>query len=173
MAAAAGAEDEAAWRSAIADAASASTSTSASTTLVLDGTVKSSTGRLPRPILFRPVARSLVELSIADAGLNSLAGLPRLPKLLRLYLPRNRLLGASSLDAIRGSCGATLRLLDLGDNLYSELDELTPLADVAIDSLDLCGCPITNFLGDRHNIFQLIPSLKYLDGRDEQVKIQL
>lgn len=173
MAAAAGAEDEAAWRSAIADAASASTSTSASTTLVLDGTVKSSTGRLPRPILFRPVARSLVELSIADAGLNSLAGLPRLPKLLRLYLPRNRLLGASSLDAIRGSCGPTLRLLDLGDNLYSELDELTPLADVAIDSLDLCGCPITNFLGYRHNIFQLIPSLKYLDGRDEQVKIQL
>nr|TKW26810.1 hypothetical protein SEVIR_3G215800v2 [Setaria viridis] len=158
--AAAGEEDEAAWRSAIADAASASTSTSAATTLVLDGTVKSSTGRLPSPSLFSCVAGSLVELSIANSGLTSLAGLPLLPKLLRLYLPRNRLSGATSLDAIRGSCGATLRLLNIGDNLR-RCYRLAP-------SLDLNGCPITNFLGYRQNIFQLIPSLKKLDGRDEQ-----
>lgn len=162
-------EDDAAWERAITAAVKNAPLSpfSAPKTLTLDGAVKSSTGRLPSPALFDRFP-SLEELSVAGARLASLAGLPRLPALRRLSLPDNRLSGADSLAAVAESCGSTLRHLDLGNNRFAEVEELTPLAPLRVQALDLYQCPVTKVKGYREKVFALIPSLKYLDGADAE-----
>ncbi|OEL34381.1 Acidic leucine-rich nuclear phosphoprotein 32-related protein 2 [Dichanthelium oligosanthes] len=166
---AAAGEDDAAWERAIA-AATKATSAAASglKTLTLDGTVKSTTGRLPSPALLERFAASLEELSVAGARLSSLAGLPRLPALRRLSLPDNRLAGAAALTAVAEACGATLRHLDLGNNRFAEVEELEPLAKLGVEALDLYQCPVTKVKGYREKVFALVPSLKYLDSVDAE-----
>ncbi|TVU04244.1 hypothetical protein EJB05_50191 [Eragrostis curvula] len=166
---AAAGEDDAAWERAIAAASkSASSASAAPKTLTLDGAVKSATGRLPSPAVLERVAGSLEELSVAGARLSSLAGLPRLPALRLLSLPDNRLSGAAVLSAVAEACGATLRHLDLGNNRFAEVEELTPLAKLGVEVLDLYQCPVTKVKGYREKVFALIPSLKYLDGVDAE-----
>ncbi|TVU04239.1 hypothetical protein EJB05_50186, partial [Eragrostis curvula] len=166
---AAAGEDDAAWERAIAAASkSASSASAAPKTLTLDGAVKSTTGRLPSPAVLERVAGSLEELSVAGARLSSLAGLPRLPALRRLSLPDNRLSGAAVLSAVAEACGATLRHLNLGNNRFAEVEELTPLTKLGVEVLDLYQCPVTKVKGYREKVFALIPSLKYLDGVDAE-----
>lgn len=161
----AAAADDATWERAI---STATKSTSAPKTLTLDGAVKSSTGRLPSTALFGRFAASLEELSVAGAGLSSLTGLPRLPALRRLSLPDNRLSGPAALAAVAEACGATLRHLDLGNNLFADVEELAPLAGIGVELLDLYQCPVTKVKGYREKVFALIPSLKHLDGADAE-----
>ncbi|KAK3146506.1 hypothetical protein QOZ80_3BG0267360 [Eleusine coracana subsp. coracana] len=166
---AAAGEDDAVWDRAISAASkTAAPSAAAPKTLTLDGTVKSTTGRLPSPAVLERVAASLEELSVAGARLSSLAGLPRLPALRRLSLPDNRLYGAAALSAVAEACGATLRYLDLGNNRFADVEELVPLAKVGIEALDLYQCPVTKVKGYREKVFALVPSLKYLDGVDAE-----
>ncbi|KAM3310332.1 hypothetical protein ACQJBY_031178 [Aegilops geniculata] len=169
MAGAGAGEDDAAWERAISAAVKSAPLSpfSAPKTLTLDGAVKSSTGRLPSPALFDRFP-SLEELSVAGARLSSLAGLPRLPALRRLSLPDNRLSGADSLAAVAGSCGGTIRHLDLGNNRFAAVEELAPLAPLGVESLDLYQCPVTKLKGYREKVFALVPSLKYLDGVDAE-----
>ncbi|CAN6195919.1 unnamed protein product [Urochloa humidicola] len=163
--AAVGEDDDSAWERAI---AAATKDTSGPKTLTLDGAVKSSTGRLPSPALLERFAASLEELSIAGAHLSSLAGMPRLPSLRRLSLPDNRLSGAAALAAVAEACGATLRHIDLGNNLFAEVEELEPLAKLRVEALDLYQCPVSKVEGYREKVLALIPTLKYLDGVDAE-----
>ncbi|CAN6174310.1 unnamed protein product [Urochloa humidicola] len=168
--AAVGEDDETAWERAI---AAATKNTSEPKTLTLDDAVKSSTGRLPSPALLERFAASLEELSVAGAHLSSLAGMPRLQSLRRLSLPDNRLSGAAALAAVAEACGATLRHLDLGNNLFAEVEELAPLAKLRVEALDLYQCPVSKVEGYREKVLALIPSLKYLDGVDAEGKQRL
>ncbi|CAN6287283.1 unnamed protein product [Urochloa humidicola] len=158
-------EDDAAWERAI---AAATKNTSAPKTLTLDGAVKSSTGRLPSPAILERFAASLEELSVAGARLSWLAGMPRLPALRRLSLPDNRLSGVAALAAVAEACGATLRHLDLGNNRFTAVEELEPLAKLGVEALDLYQCPVSKVKGYKEKVFALIPSLKYLDGVDAE-----
>ncbi|CAN6182276.1 unnamed protein product [Urochloa humidicola] len=163
--AAVGEDDETAWERSI---AAATKNTSEPKTLTLDDAVKSSTGRLPSPALLERFAASLEELSVAGAHLSSLAGMPCLPSLRRLSLPDNRLSGAAALADVAEACGATLRHLDLGNNLFAEVEELEPLAKIKVEALDLYQCPVSKVEGYREKVLALIPSLKYLDGVDAE-----
>ncbi|PUZ37648.1 hypothetical protein GQ55_9G136800 [Panicum hallii var. hallii] len=142
-------EDDAAWERAI-DAATkaASAATSGPKTRTLDGAVKSSTGRLPSPALFKRFTASLEELSIAGACISSLEGMPCLPALRHLLFPDNRLSGSAALAAV--------------------VEELEPLAKLGIEALDLEQCPVSKAKGYREKVFALIPSLEYLDGADAE-----
>ncbi|CAN6182277.1 unnamed protein product [Urochloa humidicola] len=94
--------------------------------------------------------------------------MPCLPSLRRLSLPDNRLSGAAALADVAEACGATLRHLDLGNNLFAEVEELEPLAKIKVEALDLYQCPVSKVEGYREKVLALIPSLKYLDGVDAE-----
>ncbi|XP_062180305.1 acidic leucine-rich nuclear phosphoprotein 32-related protein 2-like [Phragmites australis] len=163
-------EDTDDWNRTIAVITAKSTDSSIPKTLILIGAIKSSMSRLPSSKLLKPFISSLEELSISNTWLSSFDGLPRLPVLYNLYLPDNLVLGAATLDTVAKSCDATLHLLDLGNNLFAEVNKLAArrLADMRVQSLDLFHYPVTKVEGYRENAFTPIPSLKYLDGGYDQ-----
>ena len=61
-----------------------------------------------------------------------------------------------------------LTSLNLSGNKVKDLDELKPLASLEkLEILDLFNNEVTAGENYREKIFELIPSLKYLDGFDE------
>ncbi|KAH7292490.1 hypothetical protein KP509_29G071100 [Ceratopteris richardii] len=133
--------------------------------LTLDGSVKCSQGRLP--------ARSLLErftqlrvLSIANVGLASLADFPSLKHLERLNLSDNRISGG--LEFLVSAGLQSLRDIDLSNNKIQQFDDIAPLAQLNLLSLDLYECPITRLQGYRPKVFSMIKSLQYLDKVDAE-----
>ncbi|CAH8624342.1 unnamed protein product [Heterobilharzia americana] len=119
---------------------------------------------------------SLEVLSMTNVGLQSLAGLPCLTSLksvspsdftntaLKLELSSNLISGG--LDALL-KC-PNIEQLNLSSNKIESVEALLPLAKLSeLRSLDLGNCPVTATDNYRKKTFAIIPSLKYLDGLDE------
>ncbi|XP_073103679.1 acidic leucine-rich nuclear phosphoprotein 32-related protein-like [Elaeis guineensis] len=138
-------------------------SSSAPRILTLDGAVKCLQGRLPPPGLLERY-QSLEHLSIANVGVSSLEKFPRLRNLQRLILSDNRIAGG--LEFLVGAGLDSLRDLDLSNNRIQFLEDLAPLAQLRLVSLDLYECPVTRVKDYRSRVFGMIRTLKYLDKMD-------
>ncbi|XP_076045348.1 acidic leucine-rich nuclear phosphoprotein 32 family member A-like [Oratosquilla oratoria] len=103
-------------------------------------------------------------LSLINVGLTSLKGFPRLPQLRKLELSDNRISGG--LNAIEGL--PKLSYLNLSGNKIKEIETLEPLKELKnLRTLDLFNCEVGGKENYREKIFQMVPSLVYLDGFDK------
>lgn len=151
------------WERAVETALDGQTDVASVRTLTLDGAVKCIHGRLPHPSLFQKFPE-LQHLSIANIGVSSLEQFPRLQNLSKLILSDNRIAGG--LEFLVEAGLECLRDLDLSNNRIQEIDDLRPLAELRLVSLDLYECPVTRVKDYRSRVFGLIKSLKYLDKMD-------
>jgi acidic leucine-rich nuclear phosphoprotein 32 family member A/C/D len=104
---------------------------------------------------------ALESLSLINVGLVSLRNFPKLPCLKRLELSDNRI--SNGLNHLHSS--PKLAQLNLSGNRIKEFSELTPLASLEnLEIVDLFNNEVTAVDDYRDKIFELIPSLKYLDG---------
>ncbi|XP_074586718.1 acidic leucine-rich nuclear phosphoprotein 32-related protein-like [Curcuma longa] len=131
--------------------------------LTLDGSVKCCHGQLPPPEILERY-QSLEVLSIANIGVSSLEKFPRLQNLHRLILSDNRIGGG--LEFLVDAGLDSLRDLDLSNNRIQFLEDLSPLAQLRLVSLDLYECPVTRIKDYRSRVFGMIGTLKYLDKLD-------
>ncbi|GMP31737.1 hypothetical protein CsSME_00005824 [Camellia sinensis var. sinensis] len=151
------------WERAVETALDGQTDVASVRILTLDGAVKCVHGRLPPPSLFDKF-QNLQHLSLANIGLSSLDQFPRLHNLQRLILSDNRIAGGLELLVEAGL--DSLRDLDLSNNRIQGINDLKPLAELKLVSLDLYECPVTRVKDYRSKVFGLIKSLKYLDKMD-------
>lgn len=133
--------------------------------LTLDGAVKCVHGKLAPPSIFERF-ENLEHLSVANTGVFSLEEFPRLRNLQKLNLSDNRIAGG--LEFLVDAGLNSLRDLDLSNNRIQDIDDLRPLAELRLVSLDLYECPITRVKDYRSRVFGLIRSLKYLDKMDAE-----
>ncbi|EFN82054.1 Acidic leucine-rich nuclear phosphoprotein 32 family member A [Harpegnathos saltator] len=106
---------------------------------------------------------SLESLSLINVGLTSLKGFPKLSSLKKLELSDNRISGGLNLL----DSSPKLTHLNLSGNKIKDLDTLQPLKEFKnLKSLDLFNNEVTNMDNYREKVFNLIPSLRYLDGFD-------
>ncbi|XP_077295608.1 acidic leucine-rich nuclear phosphoprotein 32 mapmodulin isoform X1 [Arctopsyche grandis] len=107
---------------------------------------------------------NLGSLSLINVGLLSLKGFPKLPNLKRLELSDNRI--CQKLDRLNTS--PKLTHLNLSGNKISDIATLEPLKEFKkLKNLDLFNNDVTNVDEYRSKVFNLIPSLKCLDGYDK------
>lgn len=108
---------------------------------------------------------ALEVLSLINVGLVSLKNFPKLPALRKLELSDNRIQNA--LSHLTGS--PKLTHLNLSGNRIKDFEELQPLKELEnLEVLDLFNNEVTMTQNYRDKIFELIPSLKYLDGFDRE-----
>lgn len=108
---------------------------------------------------------ALEVLSMINVGLVSLKNFPKLPALRKLELSDNRI--SNTLSHLTGS--PKLTHLNLSGNRIKDFEELKPLKDLEnLEVLDLFNNEVTMMQHYREEIFDLIPSLKYLDGFDRE-----
>lgn len=131
--------------------------------LTLDGVVKCPQGKLPKARVFAPFTQ-LKCLSIAHVGLSSLADFPSLPQLERLILSDNRIAGG--LEHLVCAGLTSLRELDLSNNKIQAVEDLKPLAQFKLESLDLYECTVTRSVDYRAKVFGTMKSLRFLDKTD-------
>lgn len=153
------------WERAVEAALEGQKNLSSARSLTLDGAVKCIHGRLPPPSLLEKF-KQLKQLSIANVGVSSLADFPRLPHLQKLILSDNRIAGG--LEYLVEAGLESLRDLDLSNNKIQYIDDLAPLAQLKLVSLDLYECPVTRVVDYRAKVFGMIKSLKYLDKADAE-----
>ncbi|CAN6541675.1 unnamed protein product [Malus baccata var. baccata] len=151
------------WERAVETALEGQTDHAAARALTLDGAVKCVQGRLPPPGLLEKF-QNLQHLSIANVGVSSLEQFPRLRNLQKLILSDNRIAGG--LEFLVEAGLNSLRDLDLSNNRIQQVEDLAPLAQLRLVSLDLYECPVTHVKDYRSRVFGLIKSLKYLDKMD-------
>ncbi|XP_058120414.1 acidic leucine-rich nuclear phosphoprotein 32 family member A isoform X1 [Anopheles coustani] len=107
---------------------------------------------------------ALETLSLINVGLVSLKNFPKLSNLRKLELSDNRI--SNGLTNLTGS--PKLTHLNLSGNRIKDFDELQPLKHLQnLEVLDLFNNQVTLIENYRDKIFQLIPSLAYLDGFDK------
>merc|ERR1712037_886642 len=99
-----------------------------------------------------------------NVGLTSLEGFPKLPALKRLDLGDNRI--SSGLAVLQGS--PQLTHLNLSGNRIKDLETLEPLKSLEhLGNLDLFNNPCSTDEDEfRKKVFEMLPSLKYLDSAD-------
>ncbi|GMI68890.1 hypothetical protein like AT3G50690 [Hibiscus trionum] len=153
------------WERAVETALDGHTDHSAARTLTLDGAVKCVQGRLPPPAVLEKF-ENLQHLSVANIGVSSLEQFPRLTNLQKLILSDNRISGG--LEFLVEAGLHSLRDLDLSNNRIQYIEDLAPLAQLKLVSLDLYECPVTRVRDYRSRVFGLIKSLKYLDKMDAE-----
>lgn len=151
------------WEKAVEMALDGQTDVGSVRTLTLDSAVKCVHGRLPPPSIFEKFV-NLQHLSMANIGVSSLEQFPRLRNLQKLILSDNRIAGG--LEFLVGAGLESLRDLDLSNNRISDVNDLRPLAELRLVSLDLYECPVTRVKDYRSLVFGLIRSLRFLDKMD-------
>ncbi|CAL0314442.1 unnamed protein product [Lupinus luteus] len=151
------------WEKAVETALDGEADHASARTLTLDGAVKCIQGRLPPPS-FLERFQNLEHFSIANIGVSSLEQFPRLRNLQKLILSDNRIAGG--LEFLVQAGLHSLRDLDLSNNRIQFIEDLAPLAQLKLVSLDLYECPVTRVKDYRSRVFGLINSLKYLDKMD-------
>ncbi|KAF5738163.1 Leucine-rich repeat family protein isoform 1 [Tripterygium wilfordii] len=153
------------WERAVETALDGQTDHAATRNLTLDGAVKCAQGRLPPPSFFQRF-QNLQHLSIANIGVSSLEQFPRLRNLQNLILSDNRIAGG--LEFLVEAALESLRDLDLSNNRIQYIEDLAPLVQLRLVSLDLYECPVTRVKDYRSRVFGLIKSLQYLDNMDAE-----
>ncbi|CAL5197611.1 unnamed protein product [Lathyrus oleraceus] len=153
------------WERAVETALEGEKDHASARTLTLDGAVKCVQGRLPPPSLLERF-QNLQHLSIANVGVSSLEQFPRLRSLQKLNLSDNRIAGG--LEFLVQAGLDSLRDLDLSNNRIQSIEDLAPLAQLKLVSLDLYECPVTRVKDYRSRVFGLIKSLKFLDKMDAE-----
>jgi len=109
---------------------------------------------------------ALETLSLINVGLISLKNFPKLRSLKRLELSDNRI----SNGLINITSCENLQSLNLSGNRVKDIDELKPLATLEhLEILDLFNNEVTQIDNYREKLFEIIPSLKYLDGYDKNM----
>lgn len=107
---------------------------------------------------------SLKTLSLINVGLTSLKSFPKLAALTKLELSDNWISGG--LEYLSGL--PKLMYLNLSGNKITDIDTLKPLKGIStLVNLDLFNCDVSGIDGYRQKVFDLIPSLVYLDGLDK------
>ncbi|KAI3969833.1 hypothetical protein MKX01_038301 [Papaver californicum] len=132
-------------------------------TLTLDGAVKCYQGKLPSQNLLEKF-KGLEHLSIANVGVTSLERFPCITTLQKLNLSDNRIV--RGLEFLVKAGLDSLRDLDLSNNRIQVVEDLAPLAELKLESLDLYECPVTKIKDYRSRVFGLVKSLQYLDKMD-------
>ncbi|GAB0097007.1 Acidic leucine-rich nuclear phosphoprotein 32 family member A [Sergentomyia squamirostris] len=108
---------------------------------------------------------NLKQLSLINVGLTSLKGFPKLSNLKKLELSDNRI--SNGLNYLEVSPNITH--LNLSGNRLNDLDALKPLENFKhLEVLDLFNNEVTATENYREKLFQMLPSLKYLDGFDSK-----
>lgn len=108
---------------------------------------------------------ALEKLSLINVGLVSLKNFPKLPSLKKLELSDNRI--SNGLNNLLSS--PKLAILNLSGNKIKDFEELKPLCKLEnLEILDLFNNEVTQIENYRDSVFSLIPSLKYLDGFDQE-----
>lgn len=153
------------WDKVVEAALDGQTDRLATRTLTLDGAVKRVHGRLPPPNVLEKF-QNLQHLSIANIGISSLEQFPRLGNLQKLILSDNRI--NVGLEFLVEAGLDSLRDLDLSNNRIQFVEDLAPLAELKLVSLDLYECPVTRVKDYRSRVFGLIKTLKYLDKTDAE-----
>lgn len=106
---------------------------------------------------------ALESLSLINVGLTTLKGFPKLPNLKRLELSDNRI--SNGLNYLTTS--PKLQSLNLSGNKIKDLQTLEPLQEFKhLSVLDLFNNEATQIDNYREKIFEMLPSLKFLDGFD-------
>jgi len=111
---------------------------------------------------------TLICLSFNECELKSLENFPTCPQLLRLELTDNHLTGEDlkHLKNLRN-----IEALYLGGNKIAEYKELEALAGLnSLLELDLFECPISNKTDYPKKVFEILPKLQILDGKDKDGK---
>lgn len=157
---------EKAWEKAI-DVARGAQKTDETFVLTLDGALKCAPSRLPSAGLFEQFP-FLQHLSLANTGLISLEGFPCLPHLRRLVLSDNRISGG--LEHLVQAGLKSLQDLDLSNNRIGTFEDLVPLSQLRLGSLDLYECPVTRLPDYRARVFDVVKSLQFLDKADREGK---
>lgn len=153
------------WERAVEAALNGQTDRLATRTLTLDGAVKCVQGRLPPPTILERF-QNLQHLSVANIGVSSLEQFPRLRNLQKLILSDNRI--TVGLEVLVEAGLYSLRHLDLSNNRIQFVEDLAPLAELKLVSLDLYECHVTRVKDYRSRVFGLIKTLKYLDKTDAE-----
>ncbi|XP_031104039.1 acidic leucine-rich nuclear phosphoprotein 32-related protein-like [Ipomoea triloba] len=148
------------WERAVETALDGQTDFASVQTLTLDGAVKCVHGRLPPPALFERF-QNLQHLSIANIGVSSLEQFPRLHNLQKLILSDNRI--AAGLEFLVEARLNSLRDLDLSNNRIQDIDDLRPLAELKLVSLDLYKCPVTRVKDYRSRVNKALNRVKALN----------
>ncbi|OQV20179.1 Very-long-chain 3-oxoacyl-CoA reductase [Hypsibius exemplaris] len=113
---------------------------------------------------------SLSHLDLKDAGITSLKGLPKLPKLRSLNLEGNLIKDGEDLEWVAENCPA-LENLVLSANPITDLTKLEALNKLAkLTSLQLTGSEIAKVDGYEAKVFALLPSLTTVDGKKKDVE---
>eukprot|EP00960_Hanusia_phi_P032645 749976-Hanusia_phi.AAC.2 len=108
--------------------------------------------------------KNLVSLSLQDCGITSLETLPEFSNLTTLKLGDNRIKGG--LESITKS--PEIEKLYLAGNMIPDIESLKPLSKLTkLEWLDLEGNPAKEEDGYSAKLFELIPSLVVLDGKDK------
>ncbi|XP_075165890.1 acidic leucine-rich nuclear phosphoprotein 32 mapmodulin isoform X1 [Haematobia irritans] len=106
---------------------------------------------------------ALESLSLINVGLTTLKGFPKLPNLKKLELSDNRI--SNGLHYLNTS--PKLQYLNLSGNKIKDLEALKPLAEFKqLAILDLFNNEATQIENYREKIFEMVPSLQFLDGFD-------
>uniref|UniRef100_A0A1A9WNZ6 U2A'/phosphoprotein 32 family A C-terminal domain-containing protein n=1 Tax=Glossina brevipalpis TaxID=37001 RepID=A0A1A9WNZ6_9MUSC len=106
---------------------------------------------------------ALESLSLINVGLTTLKGFPKLPNLRKLELSDNRI--SNGLNYLHTS--PKLQYINLSGNKIKDLEALKPLKEFKqLTVLDLFNNEATQSDNYREKIFEMIPSLKFLDGFD-------
>ncbi|KAL0985302.1 hypothetical protein UPYG_G00155220 [Umbra pygmaea] len=110
--------------------------------------------------------KELEFLSMVNVGLTSLDKLPSLPKLRKLEMSDNLIVGG--LDKLSEKC-PNLTYLNLSGNKIKELSSVKALQNLKnLKSLDLYSCEITTLEDYRESVFKLLPQVTFLDGYDQE-----
>ncbi|XP_028896203.1 acidic leucine-rich nuclear phosphoprotein 32 family member A isoform X2 [Zeugodacus cucurbitae] len=106
---------------------------------------------------------ALESLSLINVGLTTLKGFPKLPNLKKLELSDNRI--SNGLNYLTTS--PKLQYLNLSGNKIKDLETLKPLEEFKqLAVLDLFNNEATQIENYREKIFEMLKSLKFLDGFD-------
>ncbi|KAG1666156.1 hypothetical protein FOA52_011568 [Chlamydomonas sp. UWO 241] len=109
--------------------------------------------------------KDLVCLSLCSTGVSSLASFPSLPSLRTLRVSDCKVSGG--LEHLVSAGLTALTKLDLSGNAgLCRIEQLAPLKQLHVKSLDLDGCPVKDTPGFATKLFTMLDELEYLDNVD-------